>query len=155
MKGNDKIIAILNSLLSDELTATNQYIVHSELCANWGYEKLHDVIEKRAIDEMKHAEKHIARIIFLEGMPVVSELKAIKIGDVVEKQLANDLEAEYGAVKAYNNAIKLAVEVGDNGTRDMLESILNDEENHIDWIESQLDQIKQMGLAPYLSEQTE
>jgi bacterioferritin len=155
MKGNDKIIAILNSLLSDELTATNQYIVHSELCANWGYEKLHDVIEKRAIDEMKHAEKHIARIIFLEGMPVVSELKAIKIGDVVEKQLANDLEAEYGAVKAYNDAIKLAVEVGDNGTRDMLESILNDEENHIDWIEAQLDQIKQMGLAPYLSEQTE
>jgi len=154
MRGNDKVIASLNSLLSDELTATNQYIVHSELCANWGYEKLHDVIEKRAIDEMKHAEKHIARIIFLEGMPVVSELKAIKIGDVVEKQLANDLEAEYGAVKAYNDAIKLAVEIGDNGTREMLESILKDEEAHIDWIEAQQDQIKQMGLAPYLSEQT-
>ena len=155
MKGNDKVIAAMNSLLSDELTATNQYIVHSELCANWGYEKLHNVIEKRAIDEMKHAEKHIARIIFLEGIPVVSELKAIKIGDMVEKQLANDLEAEYGAVKAYNDAIKLAVEIGDNGTREMLESILKDEEAHIDWIEAQLDQIKQMGLAPYLSEQTE
>ncbi len=123
MKGDDKVIATLNSLLSDELTATNQYIVHSELCANWGYEKLHDVIEKRAIDEMKHAEKHIARIIFLEGKPV-SQLKAIKIGDVVETQLANDLEAEYGAVKAYNDAIKLAVGAGDNGTREMLESIL-------------------------------
>ncbi len=154
MKGNDKLIAALNSLLSDELTAINQYIVHSELCANWGYEKLHDVVEKRAIDEMKHAERHIARIIFLEGMPVVSELKAIKIGDMVEKQLANDLEAEYGAVKAYNAAIKLAVEIGDNGTREMLESILKDEEAHIDWIEAQQDQIKQMGLAPYLSEQT-
>jgi bacterioferritin len=154
MKGNDKLIASLNSLLSDELTATNQYIVHSELCANWGYEKLHDVVEKRAIDEMKHAEKHIARIIFLEGKPVVSSLKTIAIGDVVEKQLANDLEAEYGAVKAYNDAIKLAVEIGDNGTREMLESILKDEEAHIDWIEAQLDQIKQMGLAPYLSEQT-
>lgn len=154
MKGNDKIIATLNSLLSDELTATNQYIVHSELCANWGYEKLHDTIEKRAIDEMKHAERHIARIIFLEGMPVVSLLKAIKIGDGVEKQLANDAEAEYGAIKAYNDAIKLAVEIGDNGTREMLESILKDEETHIDWIESQQDQIKQMGLAPYLSEQT-
>ena len=155
MKGDDKIIVTLNSLLSDELTATNQYIVHSELCANWGYEKLHGVIEKRAIDEMKHAEKHIARIIFLEGKPVVSELKAIKIGDVVEIQLANDLEAEYGAVKAYNDAIKLAVEAGDNGTREMLESILKDEEAHIDWIEAQQDQIKQMGLAPYLAEQTE
>jgi bacterioferritin len=154
MKGNDKLIASLNSLLSDELTATNQYIVHSELCANWGYEKLHNVVEKRAIDEMKHAEKHIARIIFLEGKPVVSSLKTIAIGDVVEKQLANDLEAEYGAVKAYNDAIKLAVEIGDNGTREMLESILKDEEAHIDWIEAQLDQIKQMGLAPYLSEQT-
>jgi bacterioferritin len=140
--------------LSDELTATNQYIVHSELCANWGYEKLHDTVEKRAIDEMKHAERHIARIIFLEGMPVVSLLKAIKIGDGVEKQLANDAEAEYGAIKAYNDAIKLAVEIGDNGTREMLESILKDEEAHIDWIESQQDQIKQMGLAPYLSEQT-
>jgi bacterioferritin len=154
MKGNDKLIASLNSLLSDELTATNQYIVHSELCANWGYDKLHTVVEKRAIDEMKHAEKHIARIIFLEGKPVVSSLKTIAIGDVVEKQLANDLEAEYGAVKAYNDAIKLAVEIGDNGTREMLESILKDEEAHIDWIEAQLDQIKQMGLAPYLSEQT-
>ncbi len=155
MKGNDKLIQSLNSLLSDELTATNQYIVHSELCANWGYEKLHNVIEKRAIDEMKHAEKHIARIIFLEGKPVVSSLKTIEIGDVVEKQLANDLKAEYSAVKAYNDAIKLAVEIDDNGTREMLESILKDEEAHIDWIEAQLDQIKQMGLAPYLSKQIE
>jgi bacterioferritin len=155
MKGNDQLISVLNSLLSDELTATNQYIVHSELCANWGYEKLHDVIEKRAIDEMKHAEKHIARILYLEGKPVVSELKKINIGDAVDKQIANDLEAEVGAVKAYNAAIEQANGAGDRGTGDMLKVILLDEEAHIDWLEAQLDQIKQMGLATYLSSQME
>lgn len=154
MKGNDQLISVLNSLLSDELTATNQYIVHSELCANWGYEKLHDVIEKRAIDEMKHAEKHISRILYLEGKPVVSELKKINIGDAVDIQLANDLDSEVGAVKAYNAAIKQANDAGDQGTSDMLKMILLDEESHIDWLEAQLDQIKQMGLATYLSSQT-
>ncbi len=154
MKGNDQLISVLNSLLSDELTATNQYIVHSELCANWGYEKLHDVIEKRAIDEMKHAEKHISRILYLEGKPVVSELKKINIGDAVDNQLANDLDSEVGAVKAYNAAIKQANDAGDQGTSDMLKMILLDEEAHIDWLEAQLDQIKQMGLATYLSSQT-
>jgi bacterioferritin len=155
MKGNEQLITALNSLLADELTATNQYIVHSELCVNWGYEKLHDVIEKRAIDEMKHAEKHIARILYLEGQPIVSDLKKINIGDLVDKQLANDLAAETDAVKAYNAAIKLANDVGDQGTSDMLKMILLDEESHIDWIEAQLDQIKQMGLATYLSSQTD
>jgi bacterioferritin len=155
MKGNDQLISVLNSLLADELTATNQYIVHSELCANWGYEKLHDVIEKRAIDEMKHAEKHIARILYLEGKPIVSDLKKINIGDAVDKQLANDLDAEVGAVKAYNAAIKQANDASDQGTSDMLKIILLDEEAHIDWLEAQLDQIKQMGLATYLSSQTE
>ncbi len=154
MKGNDQLISVLNSLLSDELTATNQYIVHSELCANWGYEKLHDVIEKRAIDEMKHAEKHISRILYLEGKPVVSELKKINIGDAVDTQLANDLNSEVSAVKAYNAAIKQANDAGDQGTSDMLKMILLDEEAHIDWLEAQLDQIKQMGLATYLSSQT-
>jgi bacterioferritin len=154
MKGNENLITTLNSLLADELTATNQYIVHSELCANWGYEKLHEVIEKRAIDEMKHAEKHISRILYLEGKPIVSDLKKINIGDAVDQQLANDLEAEVGAVKAYNAAIKKANEIDDQGTSDMLKVILLDEEAHIDWLESQLDQIKQMGLATYLSSQT-
>ena len=154
MKGNDQLISVLNSLLSDELTATNQYIVHSELCANWGYEKLHDVIEKRAIDEMKHAEKHISRILYLEGKPVVSELKKINIGDAVDTQFANDLNSEVSAVKAYNAAIKQANDTGDQGTSDMLKMILLDEEAHIDWLEAQLDQIKQMGLATYLSSQT-
>jgi bacterioferritin len=155
MKGNEKVIEKLNFLLADELTAVSQYMVHSEMCANWGYMRLHEAIEKRAIDEMKHAEKHIARIIFLEGHPTVSNLNKMAIGADVETQLANDWSAEDGAVKAYNEGIRLAVEVGDNGTRDLLESILTDEEAHIDWIEAQLDQIKQMGIKNYLAVQIE
>jgi len=153
MKGNDRLIEKLNFLLADELSAVNQYILHSEMCANWGYEKLHHVIEKRAIDEMKHAEKHIARILFLEGKPIVSNLNPLHVGATVAEQLANDLQSEYGAVKAYNEVIRLAVEVGDNGTRDLLEAILADEEAHIDWLEAQRDQIEQMGLANYLAQQ--
>jgi bacterioferritin len=152
MKGNPKIIERLNALLADELTATNQYIVHSEMCANWGYEKLHKLVEKRAIDEMKHAEKLIARILFLEGLPVVSNLNKIHIGAEIPAQLTNDQSAELGAVQAYNDGIRLAVEIGDNGTRELFESILTDEEEHIDWLEAQLDQIKQMGVQIYLVE---
>jgi len=155
MKGNDKILAVLNEQLADELTAINQYIVQSEMCADWGYEKLHEAIEKRAIDEMKHAEKLIARILFLEGTPMVSKLNEIQIGSTVDKQHKNDHAAEEMAIKAYNAGIKLAVEVGDNGTRDLFEEILEDEEGHIDWIEAQLDQIEQMGLQVYLAEQLE
>ena len=153
MKGNQKLIDTLNLLLADELTATNQYILHSEMCANWGYEKLHDVIEHRAIDEMKHAEKLIARVLFLEGMPVVSNLNPLHIGESVAVQLQNDVEAEYGAVVAYNEGIRLAVEVVDNTTRALLESILHDEEEHIDWLEAQRDLIQQVGLANYLAQQ--
>jgi len=155
MKGNEKILETLNSLLADELTAINQYMVQSEMCADWGYEKLHEAIEKRAIDEMKHAEKLIGRILFLEGNPIVSNLNKINIGAAVDAQHKNDHEAEEMAIKAYNDGIRLAVEVGDNGTRDLLEEILEDEEEHIDWIESQLDQIEQMGLQVYLGEQLE
>jgi bacterioferritin len=155
MKGNDKILETLNILLVDELTAINQYMVQSEMCANWGYERLHEAIEKRAIDEMKHAEKLIGRILFLEGKPVVSNLNKINIGETVDVQHKNDRDAEEMAIKAYNDGIKLAVEVGDNGTRDMLEEILEDEEEHIDWIEAQLDQIAQMGLQVYLGIQLE
>lgn len=155
MKGNEKILETLNELLADELTAINQYMVQSEMCADWGYEKLHEAIEKRAIDEMKHAEKLIGRILFLEGRPIVSNLNKINIGATVDVQHKNDQAAEEMAIKAYNDSIKLAVEVGDNGTRDLLEEILEDEEEHIDWIESQLDQIEQMGLQVYLGEQLE
>jgi bacterioferritin len=153
MKGNAKIIKMLNELLADELTAINQYMVHSEMCADWEYEKLHKAIEKRAIDEMKHAESLIGRILFLEGMPTVSKLNKITIGQSVEIQHKNDIKAETGAIKAYNDGIRLAVELGDNGTRELLESILKDEEDHIDWLEAQVDQISQMGIKNYLVEQ--
>jgi bacterioferritin len=153
MKGNDQIIAALNNLLSDELTAISQYMVHSEMCDNWGFEKLHKVVEERAITEMKHAEKLIARIIFLEGLPIVSKLKKITIGADIEAQLKNDLAAEYGAVKGYNEGVRLAYELNDNGSRELFDSILTDEEDHVDWLEAQLDQVKMMGLQSYLVEQ--
>lgn len=153
MKGNPQIIEKLNALLADELTAINQYMVHSEMCADWGYERLHEAIEKRAIEEMGHAEKLIGRILFLEGMPIVSELNKIMIGPKVDVQLQNDAKAETEAVQVYNQGIRLAVEVGDNGTRELLESILGDEENHLDWLEAQLEQIEQMGIQNYLVEQ--
>jgi bacterioferritin len=154
MKGNDQIIATLNELLADELTAINQYMVHSEMCDNWGYERLHKSIEKRAVDEMKHAEKLIARIIFLEGLPVVSKLNPMHIGKDVKSMMDSDLGAENGADSAYNAAIMKSVEVKDSGTRELLEHILEDEERHIDWIEAQIDQIAQMGVQNYLAMQT-
>ncbi len=153
MKGNDRIIATLNALLADELTAIHQYMVQSEMCDNWGYERLHKAIEQRAIGEMKHAVKLIGRILFLEGTPDVSKLNQIDIGADVATQHKHDWNAEQGAVKAYNEGIHLAVEVADNGTRELFESILKDEEDHIDWIEAQLDQIQQMGIQTYLTEQ--
>jgi len=155
MKGNEKVIAALNDLLADELTAINQYMVHAEMCDNWGYEKLHKAVEKRAIQEMKHAEKHIARILFLDGTPRVDKLNKISIGADVAKQLANDLEAERTAWQSYNAAIVLADEIKDGPTRNMLEEIARDEDAHIDWLEAQLDQIKQMGIENYLAMQIE
>lgn len=153
MKGNPKVIEALNDLLSDELTAINQYMVHSEMCADWRYDKLHEAAEKRAIEEMKHAESLIGRILFLEGIPIVSNLKKIHIGADVEAQHRNDIASETEAIQAYNAAIKLAVEAGDNGTRELLESILKDEENHLDWLEAQVGQIETLGLQRYLIEQ--
>lgn len=155
MKGNDKILDVLNNLLSDELTAISQYMVHSEMCDNWRYAELHKAVEARAITEMKHAEKLIARILFLDGTPVVSNLKKINIGSDIPKQFDNDLAAEYGAVKGYNDGIRLAYDLGDNGSRELMDSILKDEEEHVDWIEAQIEQIKVMGLQAYLVEQVD
>lgn len=155
MKGNEKILAALNNLLSDELTAISQYMVHAEMCDNWRYEKLAKVVEERAITEMKHAERLIARILFLDGTPIVSNLKKINIGADIEAQLKNDLQAEYGAVAGYNDGIKLAYELGDNGSRELMDSILTDEEEHVDWIEAQLGQVQLMGLPAYLVEQVD
>ncbi|OYV69526.1 MAG: bacterioferritin, partial [Deltaproteobacteria bacterium 21-66-5] len=137
MKGNAKLLKVLNELLAEELTSINQYMVHSEMCDNWGYGKLHKAIEKQAIDEMHHAEWLIGRLLFLEGAPTVSKLNPIKIGQSVKEIVLNDYGAELDAVKGYNNAIKLAVEVGDNGSRDLLTKILKDEEGHVDWAEQQ------------------
>lgn len=153
MKGNDKMIAKLNELLAEELTAVNQYMVHAEMCDNWGYKKLHEMAEKRAINEMKHAETLIGRILFLDGLPTVSKYNKIMIGSDVEGQHKNDVEAEYTAVKSYNEGIALAREVGDGGTRKILDSILKDEEDHVDLLEAQLGQIQQMGIKIYLTEQ--
>jgi len=153
MKGNPKVIDALNFLLADELTAISQYIVHAEMCNNWGYEKLAGAIEKRAIEEMKHAETHIERLLFLEGQPVVSNLNKMHIGPDVQTILTNDHSAEEGAIAGYNERIKICADLGDNGTREILEHILKDEEAHIDWIEAQLDQIAQMGIQNYLVEQ--
>jgi bacterioferritin len=153
MKGDEKVLERLNARLADEMTAINQYMVHSEMCANWAYERLHEAVEKRAIEEMKHAEKLIARILFLEGTPIVSKLNPLSIGADVEAQLKSDWAAEEGAIKDYNDDIRFSTEAGDNGTREMLEEILTDEEAHIDWIEAQLDQIAQMGIQNYLVEQ--
>ena len=153
MKGNEKVIEHLNMRLAEELTAINQYFVHAEMCENWGYERLHAMIRKRSIDEMKHAEKLIARILFLEGIPIVSKLNKVHIGAEVEKMHLYDHEAEVAAIRGYNESIRFCVEAGDNGTRELLESILREEEGHIDLIESQLDQIKQMGNQNYLVEQ--
>jgi bacterioferritin len=154
MKGNEKLIGILNSLLADELTAINQYMVHSEMCENWGYTKLHAAIRKQAMEEMFHAEWLIERILFLEGLPTVSVLNPIKIGKTVTLMITNDNEDEYQAINAYNGAIKLAREVNDHGTEELLSKILLMEEEHVLWGKKQRVQIAQMGLENYLDGQT-
>jgi len=155
MKGDPKLIETLNELLADELAAINQYIVHAEMCEDWGYGKLHESFEKRSIQEMKHAEILIGRILFLGGKPIVTKLNNIHIGENVPKQLEYDRAAEERAIKAYNDAIKLAAEVSDNATKDILEKILNDEDRHMDELEELLDQIDHMTLPIFLTTQVE
>jgi len=153
MKGNAKLITVLNQQLADELTAINQYMVHSEMCENWGYGKLHLDIRKQAMDEMHHAEWLIERIIFFDGAPIVSKLNPIKIGKTVSEMINNDKDDELGALRSYNEAIKLAREVDDQGTVDLLTKILKMEEGHVDWAEIQRAQIEQMGIEDYLVNQ--
>jgi len=154
MQGNKKLVTVLNQLLAAELTAISQYMVHSEMCDNWGYDKLHKAIEKQALDEMHHAEWLIRRIIFLEGTPVVAKLNPIKIGKTVADMVNNDQKAEFAAVHAYNTAIALACAVSDQATANLLVQILKMEEGHTDWAEIQRAQIEQMGLPNYLANQT-
>ena len=155
MKGNEKVLAVLNKALMEELTAISQYMVHSEMCENWGYAKLHKAIEKQAMDEMHHAEWLIGRILFLEGIPIVSKLNPMNIGKDVPAIIANDKADEVAAVKSYNEAIRVCREADDQATADLFLKLLKDEEGHVDWGEEQLDQIAQMGLQVYLSNQTE
>jgi len=155
MKGNQKLIGVLNELLADELSAISQYMVHSEMCESWGYGKLHKAIEHQAIDEMHHAEWLIQRILFLEGKPIVSKLNPIKIGASVQEMVGFDEKAEAGAIQAYNKAIALARDVKDQSTADLLVKILKMEEEHIDWGEIQTSQIEQMGLENYLGNQSD
>ncbi len=151
MQGNPDVITTLNSLLARELTVVNQYMVHAEMCDNWGYEKLHEAIQKRAVTEMKHAEKLIGRIIFLDSTPIVSELEKMHIGADVPQMFANDHESELDAISRYNAGILVCGDAKDFATREILEDILDEEDGHVDNIEEVLDEITQMGLPTFLS----
>jgi len=153
MKGNKKLLTVLNQLLADELTAISQYMVHSEMCKSWGYGKLHDAIEKQAVDEMHHAEWLIERVLALEGLPIVDKLNKMKFGRTVLEIVTVDQDSELDAVRAYNAGIGLAREVEDNVTADLLIKILKMEEGHVEWAETQRDQIEQMGAQSYLANQ--
>jgi len=153
MRGNDKVLGYLNEVLKAELTAINQYFLHAEMCDNWGYNRLGAHTKKESIDEMKHAEALIERILLLEGPPVMHELFPLKIGTTVKEQIENDLALEVAAVARLNSAIRTAVEAGDNGSRELFEKILTDEEEHIDWLEAQLHMIQEIGVENYLAQQ--
>jgi bacterioferritin len=153
MKGDPKVIAFLNQVLKAELTAINQYFLHSEMCENWGYKRLAKLSKKESIEEMMHAEKLMERILYLDGTPNMTDYFKINIGATVEAQLKNDLQLEYDAVKRLNDGIKLCTAANDGGSRDLAEKILGDEEHHIDWLEGQLHAISEMGIANYLAQQ--
>jgi bacterioferritin len=153
LKGNPKVIAILNQVLKAELTAINQYFLHAEMCENWSYKRLAEHTRKESIEEMQHAEKLMERILYLDGTPNMSDYFRINIGATVKDQFQNDLQVEYDAVKRLNAGIETCVDLGDNGSRELLESILTDEEEHIDWLEAQLHAISEMGIEAYLSQQ--
>jgi len=153
MQGNPKVIARLQLALKEELTAINQYFLHAEMCENWKYEKLAKFIKKQSIDEMKHAEVVIERILFLDATPNMTELMTLNIGQNVKEQLENDLKLEIAAVAMYNESAKIAREEGDNSSRELFEKLLKDEEEHVDWLEAQVHQIKEMGYERYLSQQ--
>jgi bacterioferritin len=153
MKGNPKVIIELNAALKEELTAINQYFLHAEMCENWKYDKLGAFIKKQSIDEMKHAEILIERILFLDGTPSLTELLHINVGQNVKEQIESDLKLELNAVAMYNTSIQIARDEGDNASRELFERLLKDEESHVDWLEAQLHQIQEIGYERYLSQQ--
>jgi bacterioferritin len=149
MKGNTRVLEQLNKALQDELTAINQYFLHAEMAENWGYDKYSKSIKKQSIDEMKHAEFLMERILFLDGTPSMEPL-ALSVGQNVKDMIQSDLKLEHGAVASYNEAIRICVENGDNGSRDLFVRLLKDEEGHVDWLEAQLHKIKELGYERYL-----
>ena len=153
MKGNKKVVDGLNQVLRKELTGINQYFIHAKMCENWGYDRLRSLIRKESIEEMHHAERIIERILFLEGTPNISAYDKITIGPDVKQQLDNDLALEVTALVVLRDGIKSCVEAADDASRELLEHILVDEEEHVDWIESQLHQIKEVGYQNYLAQQ--
>jgi bacterioferritin len=153
MKGNPKVIKQLNQALREELTAINQYFIHAEMCENWGYDRLSKYIKKQSIDEMKHAEALIERVLFLDGAPSMEPL-ALSIGKNVKEMIASDLKLELGAVEMYNESARIAAEEKDNGSRDLFIKLLKDEEEHADWLETQLHLIAELGYERYLSKQS-
>jgi bacterioferritin len=153
MKGSDKIIELLNETLTAEITAVNQYWVHARMCENWGFSKLWEKIRHEAIDEMKHADQIVARILFMDGVPNLSRLGSVKIGQNVPEMLKLDLEVEMVALDRLNKGVAACVELGDNGSRELFERILVDEEEHADWLEAQLELVEQVGVQNYLAAQ--
>ena len=153
MKGNPKVIALLNEALKEELTAVNQYFLHAEMCENWHYDRLGGYIKKQSIDEMKHAEALIERILFLDATPNLTEPMQLTVGQNVQAQIESDLKLEINAVAMYNRAIRVSVEEADNASRELFERLLKDEEAHVDWLEAQLHQIKEIGYERFLSQQ--
>ncbi len=155
MRGNPEVVAALRQALTAELTAINQYFLHAEMNQNWGYRRLYESVKKLSITEMKHAEKLIERILFLEGEPDLSTLAPLRIGKTPKEQIENDLALELGAIEMYNRAIRTAADAGDNGSRELFEELLEDEEGHVDWLETQLHLMREIGYERYLAEQME
>lgn len=155
MKGKTEVLEVLQKALSEELQAIMQYFLHGEMQSNWGYQRLYAEVKKQSIGEMKHAEELIERIIFLEGIPDLNDIPKLKVGRNVEQQIQNDLDLEKGAVAEYNQYIAICRKAGDNTSADMMEALLKDEEEHVDYLETQLSMIKDLGLQNYLAQQME
>ena len=155
MKGNEQVIQVLNDVLCAELTGINQYFIHAMMCRNWHYKRLAEHSRKESIEEMQHAQEVIERILYLEGLPNMQKYMKINVGQSVPEQFEFDLQLEYAAVERLNKGVELARAAGDNGTRALLEKILVDEEEHVDWLEAQIAQVKEIGIQNYLAQQIE
>ncbi|MBA3288717.1 MAG: bacterioferritin [Acidimicrobiia bacterium] len=153
MQGHDDVTELLNEVLTAELTAINQYFVHAKMCRNWGYQRLADHVRAESIDEMRHAELLMDRILYFGGIPNVQRLFPLHVGETVAEQFESDLQIEYDAVERLNRGVALCVERGDNGTRELLADLLVAEEDHIDWLETQQEAIRQIGIEQYLAQQ--